>query len=816
MLHSPMPRNDKVISGASDRILVLDGQTNQALACVRSLGKAGYEVKVASHRLMSLSVWSRYCATSFHLKGQTIEAFADLREWAISEGVSIVLPMTERSCLLCNADRSGWENAGIILGCAPDEMLQAAFDKAITVRRAQALGVCVPKTVIPETFNDAVSAIEQIGFPCVIKPRRRNAWNGKQVLPAQSPTYANDRNQFLQRLSSHNRETSWPLLQSFVPGRGKGVFALCNRGVVVAWFAHERLRDTKPTGASSSLRRSVALDERLLEPARKLLADFEWHGPAMVEFRDTGIDPPSLMEVNGRFWGSLQLAIDSGVDFPALWVSILKGEPVEPVCDFKVGQTLRWFSGDLKRLFFIMRGAPTGYIGEFPSVRQGLREVFGRQPVGTRLEIFRANDPLPALGELIGGIRDLVRWRDVADEAEPVVARVGSTEPAGSARIETSGTLARQAAVSIREATREELERWDELVMGFDNYRISHKLAWMQSLQSAVKGQPLFLIYERANKIVGCIPGFLTNIGPLRLFGSPLQGWQTVSMGPVFDSKAVSTDELVSPLIDFLGKRYGVLHVEIVSSELDQQVMQELRFRREHLPTFRAPLFPDNQNCSMQSMKDSARRNIRRGIKLGLKVKFEEDETFVDEHYDQLREVFARGGASLPFGKKRALDFFRYMKASGNLIAVSVYLPNNGPNIATGMFTIEGRELQLWMWTHRTGYRWYRPTELMTWSVMQRAMEVGCDTFDLMGRGDFKAKFGAELDLARHRWSWSRYEWLAASRALAVLAYKWQQAVRGRLIRRALIHGRTLPNPKGSEARPLSEQKNSVSESAGG
>jgi len=31
-------------------VLVLDGQTNQALACVRSLGRAGYDVLVASDR----------------------------------------------------------------------------------------------------------------------------------------------------------------------------------------------------------------------------------------------------------------------------------------------------------------------------------------------------------------------------------------------------------------------------------------------------------------------------------------------------------------------------------------------------------------------------------------------------------------------------------------------------------------------------------------------------------------------------------------------------------------------------------------------
>jgi hypothetical protein len=68
-----------------------------------------------------------------------------------------------------------------------------------------------------------------------------------------------------------------------------------------------------------------------------------------------------------------------------------------------------------------------------------------------------------------------------------------------------------------------------------------------------------------------------------------------------------------------------------------------------------------------------------------------------------------------------------------------------------------------------------------------------------MGRGDFKAKFGAELEYSKHRWTWSRYEWLAISRDLALRAYKSQQAVRGKMIRRALFHDHAKSS---SENRP--------------
>jgi D-aspartate ligase len=343
-----------------------------------------------------------------------------------------------------------------------------------------------------------------------------------------------------------------------------------------------------------------------------------------------------------------------------------------------------------------------------------------------------------------------------------------------------------EAPVIVREASAQELEHWDDLVSRFDNHRVVHRLAWLRSLEGCGLGSARFLVFEQSGGIVGCMPGLLSHLGPLRLFGSPLPGWQTVSMGPAFDAARVSTGALLAAVVPFLRQRYHVHHVEIMTSALDGAAMRALDFRGEPVPTYRAPLFPGDEARTLKSLKDSARRNVRRAAKLGLTVRFETDEAFVDEHFAQIEEVFARGGHSLPFTKRRVLEYFRHMKEGGHLVAVSVYMPDGATNIATGMFTIERNELLLWMWAHRTRYRWYRPTELMTWTVMQKAMHAGCDTFDLMGRGDFKAKFGAEPDLTKYRWVWSRHHWLTLVRNWAERAYRWQQAVRGRVKRLAL------------------------------
>jgi CelD/BcsL family acetyltransferase involved in cellulose biosynthesis len=335
----------------------------------------------------------------------------------------------------------------------------------------------------------------------------------------------------------------------------------------------------------------------------------------------------------------------------------------------------------------------------------------------------------------------------------------------------------------VREASAGEVARWDSIAERFPGCRVVHTRAWMRSLEDSGKGRPLYLIFEKEGEVVGCLPGLVTRVGPFRLFGSPLPGWQSVSMGPLFDPGRVGTRELLSALLPALERRWGVHHVELLCTNLDAADMRDAGFRGEPVYTYRAPLHPGDEARTLKGLKDSARRNIKRAEKLGLVTVFEDDEEFLNEHIEQVHEVFRRGGNTMPMNRKRVAQYFRHMRDSGRLVAASVYLPDPHVRIATAMFTIHGKELLLWTWAHREQYRWYRPTELMTWKIMQRAMAAGCETLDFMGRGDFKAKFGAELDGTSYRWVRSRYGWLTALRDIAQRGYRWQQALRGRIAR---------------------------------
>lgn len=343
--------------------------------------------------------------------------------------------------------------------------------------------------------------------------------------------------------------------------------------------------------------------------------------------------------------------------------------------------------------------------------------------------------------------------------------------------------------ISVREATPTEIQNWDAIVRQFPNRRVFHQRSWLQSIEAFTRARPLYLLIERDGALAAAIPGFTFRLAFLKLFASPREGWQTDSMGPVFDRDRLSTGELFAALIPFLESRYGVQHIELASPDLDAQAMRDLGFSGEPLFTYRVRLFPGDEESVLRNVQRKTRSYLRRLSRTGLMATTESDESFVSEFYDQARAVFARRGNAVPFSRRRVLELFRHMMTSDNLLALSVPAPGDRACMATALFLIEGSELHLWGWAHRAQYGRNRPIELLTWTAMRKAMEMGCVSFDMGGGGAGKPKYGGVPDLNNYRWIRSKYAWLRRSRDWARRVYRRQQSLRGRILRRAAAAG---------------------------
>lgn len=338
----------------------------------------------------------------------------------------------------------------------------------------------------------------------------------------------------------------------------------------------------------------------------------------------------------------------------------------------------------------------------------------------------------------------------------------------------------------IREASPEELREWDTRVSRYPDHCVYHRLAWIRSVEEFAPVKPLFLVFEKQGEIAGHFAGFLWTLGPLRIFGSPREGWQTRTMGPLIDRRVASDLEVMESAVRFLERELGVWHIELITPSLDNAVMRQLGFEGRALFTYRVPLFPDEPEHVLRNMDRKTRNQVKKAQKLGLAVRARDDFPFIDEFYGQLKDVFARRGKSIPFGRGRVASCFKHMQQTGNLLALSVHLPETQACIATGLFFVNGCELTLWGWTHRHEYRWYCPTEILTWTAMQKGMEAGCTTLDMSGGGEAKAKFGALPDQGNYRWMRSRYRAVHVLRECTKKAFRLKQRLTGRMEGRIL------------------------------
>lgn len=391
------------------RVLLTDGDQRSTLAAVRALGRAGIEPIVGETHARSLAASSKYCrdVTTYPSPYDDERSFVDAIVAAAKRlRIDLVLPMTDITSAVLSEHKQDVERVARVAVVDNDTFWQAS-DKNALFTLADRVGVPTPVTMFVDGRIDEAQ-LNDVSFPCIVKPARSRVKTPAGWIKT-SVSRAGSREELLSQMRTQP-ELQYPFtLQRIVGGEGVGIFALCNRGEVRILFAHARLREKPPWGGVSVLREATPVDPQAARHATTLLGALGWHGVAMVEFKrdlDTGV--PQLMEINGRFWGSLQLAIDAGVNFPVHAVHLWLGQPVPVQTSYQEGVRSRWLLGDVDHVLarLTRRGPMPPGSPSVPVLLVDFCRFFRRD---TRYEVESWRDPGPSLHEIAAYVADLFR-----------------------------------------------------------------------------------------------------------------------------------------------------------------------------------------------------------------------------------------------------------------------------------------------------------------------------------------------------------------------------------------------------------------------
>lgn len=377
--------------------IITSADSLKSLPIIRSLGKKGIYITTADSRSNALGAASKYSKSFFQYPSpaQTpLEFINALQKYLKKHQQEVLIPIHSQDTYIIAEYRQALQQFAKI-PVHDYSIIKRVNDKGKLMLAAEQLGILIPQTYQPGDINEVHHIADIIDYPAVIKLRNTSSSIGL--------SYAYCKEELISKFKKTIEkfrlpQTDYPLIQEYIEGDGCGVSVLFNDGDLRAKFTHKRLREYPISGGPSTYRVSIR-DPKSEDAAIKLLKHFDWHGVAMVEFKLTKDNKPVLMEINPRFWGSINQAIQSGVDFPYLLYTMASEGDVERVLNYKVGVKTKNLLTDYVALM--------SYIKKTKNIR--LLKEFAALPHND--DIISLDDPVPLFRFIRRGIHEVCHPR---------------------------------------------------------------------------------------------------------------------------------------------------------------------------------------------------------------------------------------------------------------------------------------------------------------------------------------------------------------------------------------------------------------------
>jgi FAD-dependent urate hydroxylase len=370
------------------RILITDGEMRSAVAVTRGLAEGGFDITAAARSGIRLAAThlSRAVSERLVLPDPLVAgaSFLDALEQAVSRGrYSVLIPGSDASLLRVSSGRARLE-PHVRIGLAAHEQVRRSLDKADLITTAERHGLDPPLTIACASFEEALSAARDIGFPVLVKP----------------PTTINDELTPPQRLNSVWVEDAPELRRQIDRFGGVGLIQRRVGGSVVSFagvFADGRLiaeafsryvRTWPVHAGSACYSQTLEAPVGLRRQVVALLEDLSWEGIFELELMETGSSTWHAIDMNPRPYGSMVLAIAAGANLPSLWCRHLLGDAPEPV-RAAPGVFYRWTDADISYGLWQLRSGNLAAAARVLRPRRGVVHPYERHsdpgPAGARL-----------------------------------------------------------------------------------------------------------------------------------------------------------------------------------------------------------------------------------------------------------------------------------------------------------------------------------------------------------------------------------------------------------------------------------------------
>ncbi len=189
------------------------------------------------------------------------------------------------------------------------DVYDTATDKAKLAGVLARCGLPHPPTVVVSAGAPPAGDLSALAFPVLAKPPRSTGGIGIRCFGTREALSA--------FLAGRPRDECW-VVQSQIEGHDLGVNVLCRDGRILAACAQHTIAPS-PQPFRTPVGIAVRDDPQAMALVERLVAELGWSGVANVDLRyDARRKLPLVLELNGRYWYTLQGSLYAGMNFPLL------------------------------------------------------------------------------------------------------------------------------------------------------------------------------------------------------------------------------------------------------------------------------------------------------------------------------------------------------------------------------------------------------------------------------------------------------------------------------------------------------------------
>lgn len=290
----------------------------------------------------------RHIVDTFHTvpSGSEPDYAEVLLKIAISEGVDVILPLSDEEVLGLAPHKERFRKNGIKVACSEQDVVETATDKGRMLQFLEGRDVPVPQFAVPETLEELDRAVDELGYPekeVVLKPTRARGARGFRIfsdLRRGADVALGDR--CMQRLpyplfrSMMEGETVLPgvVVMEYLGGTDYNVDVLAEGGKTLYCMPMVRV---VPDAGPVQVGRIVhdPLVSETVEPIIEAFG-FDYHVNVEMAYRSNGDNgPPLLYEINPRVSAPIVGHRMAGVDLLKFGIIQALGRPFPTDLPFK-------------------------------------------------------------------------------------------------------------------------------------------------------------------------------------------------------------------------------------------------------------------------------------------------------------------------------------------------------------------------------------------------------------------------------------------------------------------------------------------------